>query len=161
MDSNPSFPTGGAKQPDQDRYPYLDNLLGMERMVPLARPTFREGIDAVSTPLRWEAWAKELEAHPDKAYAAFIVGEIQNGFRIGFNYSSHSCTCSGRNMISAKLHPLPIQAYIERERAAGRIIGPLSDVTGVQISRLGVIPKPHQVGKWRHHRLVLPRGSQR
>ena len=86
---------------------------------------------------------------PHKTYAAFVVSGICNGFRIGFDYSSHSCTSSGRNMISARLHPQPIKAYIERELAVGRIIGPLSDVSGVQIIRFGVIPKPHQVGKWR------------
>ena len=93
----------------------------------------------ISIGLGWEAWGRELDGNSHKAYAAFVVSGIHNGFRIGFNYSSHSCTSSGRNMISARLHPQPINAYI----------GPLSDVTGVQISHFEVIPKPHQVGKWR------------
>ena len=116
--------------------------------MPSARPALPD-IQAITTPLCGEAWARELGEHPDKAYAAFIIRGIQNGFRIGFDYSSNSCTGVGRNMISARFHPQQIQEYIEREVAAGRVIGPLLDTAAVQISRFGVIPKPHQPGKWR------------
>ena len=51
--------------------------------MPLTGLVLREGIDAISTPLRWEVWAKEVEGHSDKAYAVFVVGRIRNGFRIG------------------------------------------------------------------------------
>ena len=52
-------------------------------------------------------------------------------------------------MSSARFHPQQIQEYIEREVAAGRVIGTLLDTTTVQISRFGVIPKPHKPGKLR------------
>ena len=77
---------------------------------------------------------------------------IRDGFCIGFDYSSRSCSSASRNMLSAKQHPQPIQYYMAKELEAGQVIGPLGrDASGpnVQISRFGVIPKPHQPGKWR------------
>lgn len=53
-------------------------------------------------------------------------------------------------MFSVVQHPQPFEAYISKEVAAGRIIGPVStDVEGIHVSRFGIIPKPHQPGKWR------------
>ena len=56
-------------------------------------------------------------------------------------------------MVSASQHPEPIQKYIAAESVAGRIIGPVPADTvqslNIQISRFGIIPKPHQPGKWR------------
>ena len=52
------------------------------------------------------------------------------------------CTSAKCNMLSAV--PQPIASYIEKERLAGRIVGPLPPGTeGVQVSRFSVIPKPH------------------
>ena len=41
--------------------------------------------------------------------------------------------------------------YLANEREAGRLLGPLAqkETEGVQISPFGVIPKSHQLGKWR------------
>ena len=90
---------------------------------------------------------RELQYHPDREYAQFIVEGIQGGFRIGFDYGTNLCADNPQNMVSAKQHPQPIQEYLAY-LAAGRIIGPLALGINVQISRLGVIPKPHQLGKW-------------
>ena len=55
-------------------------------------------------------------------------------------------------MKSASEHPEPIDRYIREEVAARRIIGPLALAEElnckIQISRFGVIPKPHHPGKW-------------
>ena len=75
---------------------------------------------------------------------------MEQGFRLGFDYSSHSCRSAGQNMRSALEHPEPINEYLSLELGAGCIIGPLPKETeGIQVSRFGVIPKPHQPGKWR------------
>ena len=75
---------------------------------------------------------------------------IKQGFKIGFDYKNHCCNSAKSNMLSAVQHPQPIEAYISKEVAAGRIIGPVSaDVEGIHVSRFGIIPKPHQPGKWR------------
>ncbi len=53
-------------------------------------------------------------------------------------------------MLSAEQNPDVVDRYLAKERDAGRVIGPLPEsVEGVHVSRFGVIPKPHQPGKWR------------
>ena len=39
---------------------------------------------------------------------------------------NHHCNSAKSNMFSAVQHPQPIEAYISKEVAAGRIIGPMS-----------------------------------
>ena len=43
-----------------------------------------------------------------------------------------------------------MEEYLERERSLDRIVGPVEpEKMEVQVSRFGVIPKGHQIGKWR------------
>ena len=54
------------------------------------------------------------------------------------------------NLPSAIDHADQISAYLSHERREGRLVGPLPPNTaGVHISPIGLIPKPHQPGKWR------------
>jgi len=142
-------------------YLYTGDLIQMDRYVqgsPTAVPPI---LASISTPLQCEAWAAELRAHPDQEYAQFIVKGIEHGFRIGFDYQNCHCVSAKSNMLSASQHPQPIETYISKELAAGRIIGPLpASVEGVHVSRFGIIPKPHQPGKWRLITdLSFPNGS--
>ena len=128
----------------------MGDLSKLEGNVPVSPSTVPPILGSISTPLKWEAWATELESHPDREYAQYIVAGIKQGFRIGFNYESHRCNSAKSNMFSAVQHPQPIEAYISKEVAAGQIIGPIPvDVEGIHVSRFGIIPKPHQQGKWR------------
>ena len=54
-------------------------------------------------------------------------------------------------MKSATENPTVVAEYLEKERLAGRVIGPVrrEDWPKVQVDRFGVIPMPHQPGKWR------------
>ena len=54
-------------------------------------------------------------------------------------------------MKSAKENPLVIDEYLVKECSLGRILGPLnpSILSGVHISRFGVIPKKHAQNEWR------------
>ena len=150
--------TGRVRQAGRDavdangRYMYMQDLRETNEMVPATRLSLPQSITEVASPLRWEAWAQELSCHPDQEYATFVVGRIQNGFRIGYDYGMHSYkSCSG-NMASARQHPEPIRKYLASEMSEGCIIGTVdgdSIGTKLQISRFGVIPKPHQPGKWR------------
>ena len=128
------------------RYVYREDLLRLDKKVPVGVVTIPKGVGQIVTPLQSEVWARELHDHPDEVLVGYIVNGIRQGFRIGFGYLTHSCSGASRNMVS---HPQPIQQYIERERGAGRIIGPLDSGVRVHISRFGVILKPHQPGKWR------------
>ena len=71
-------------------------------------------------------------------------------FRIGFNYSQPLLPVK-RSIPSALLHPPMVEHYLQSERAAGRILGPLdqSAVLGLHTSRMDVVPKGHMPGKWR------------
>ena len=134
------------------RYIYMQDLRKMDKMVPATLPSMPQSNSEVASSLRWEARTQELSCHPDQECATFVVGGIRNGFRIGYEYGVHSYkSCSG-NMASARQHPAPIRKYLASEMSEGRIIGPV-DVDSIgaklQISHFGVIPKPHQPGKWR------------
>ena len=80
----------------------------------------------LDSPLKWEAWTNKLESHPDQEYVQYIVAGIKQGFRIGFNYKNHRCNSAKSNMFSVVQHPQPIEVYISKEVAAGRIIAPMS-----------------------------------
>ena len=103
--------------------------------------------------MRPRAWQSALRAHPDRAYVQYLLTGIREGFRIGFTREAPLRSAS-RNIPSALEHPEVIQAYLDKERSLGRMLGPFapSDVTepaGLHVNRFGVIPKGHNTGKWR------------
>ena len=79
-----------------------------------------------------------------------LIEGISEGFRIGFDHSQ-KLRSAKRNMRSATEHPDIVQKYLCEEMQEGRVAGPFQpgEVTGLHISRFGVIPKRHQTGKWR------------
>ena len=103
----------------------MGDLSKLEGNVPVSPSTVPPILGSISTPLKWEAWATELDSHPDREYAQYIVAGIKQGFGIGFNYESHRCNSAKSNMFSAVQHPQPIEAYISKEVAVGLIIGPI------------------------------------
>ena len=105
----------------------------------------------ICTPLRAHEWEVSLRHHPDEWYREYLVRGMREGFRIGFKYSECSCKSAKTNMQSAVQNPQVIDDYLSREVALGRVLGPLEPSTcqSLHINRFGVIPKGHQVGKWR------------
>ena len=64
-------------------------------------------------------------------------------------YGSHQCSAAKCNMQSAIQNPQVVNQYLTKECEKGRIIGPLEKGSlSLHINRFGVIPKPHQPGKW-------------
>ena len=108
----------------------------------------------INPPLRLDAWREQLASYPDKAFAAFLLNGIQNGFRIGIP-TGFQCTPRPRNLRSALEHPDVVQAYLDREVRLGRMARlaheDMAAVTtlGLQISPCGVIPKRNRPDKWR------------
>ena len=132
-------------------YRYTHHLQAMDRCRPTGPPTLPVGLaSASSSPLRWTSWAECLAAHPDQEYANYIVQGIQSGFRLGFDYSGHSCKRATRNMGSALERPEVVGDYLAEECSLGRVVGPLDPglYPTVQVSRFGVIPKS-DTGKYR------------
>ena len=145
--------TGGAGSDtlnEASSYPYMGDLHKLDACRPPGDTPIPAELRAISTPLWSAVWEEELRAHPDREFAQFLVRGLNDGFQIGFQYSTHSCVAARRNMISALQHPEPIEGCLSKEVGGGRIIGPLpKGFAGMHVSQFGVITKPHQPGKWR------------
>ena len=78
---------------------------------------------------------------------------IQRGFRIGYDYRSHTCSPAHSNLPSTREHPEVITKYLMRYVAKGGILGPfrIGSIPNIQISHIGIIaiPKKSNPGKWR------------
>ena len=103
-----------------------------------------------ATPLRLPAWRKALASHPDQHFCHYILNGIAQGFHIGCDRTVTLHPCSS-NMPAVQQHPQLVEAHIRAEVEAGRLLGPLPPhlASLVQTNPIGLIPKPHQPGKWR------------
>ena len=93
-----------------------------------------------------------MAAHPDQAFAGYIMAGLRHGFHVGFDYSRFRCRPAVSNMHSAAEQANVVQAYLDMEVSLGRVVGPVNPrfaPPGTQISPFGVIPKSNQPGKWR------------
>ena len=79
----------------------------------------------------------------------YLVQGIRQGFRLGFGYGEVQLRSASRNMRSAEDNAEVVEQYLAKECGLGRVVGPLALDDSVHVSRFGVIPKPHQPGKWR------------
>ena len=72
-------------------------------------------------------------------------------FRIGFDYGAARLLSAKRNLLSASSHTAVIDKYLAKERACGRLVGPIRPEarSRVHLSPFGVIPKSNQPGRWR------------
>ena len=103
----------------------------------------------VSTPLNPEAWTSLLQSHPDRTFVEYLVQGIRQGFRLGFGFGEVQLRSASRNMRSAEDNVEVVEQYLAKECGLGRVVGPLALDDSVHVCRFGVIPKPHQPGKWR------------
>jgi hypothetical protein len=106
----------------------------------------------ISSPLtrHLHQWRRTLAGHPDREFATYVLNGIERGFRVGFVQGSPLSPAS-RNMHSAALHPSVVDSYISTETREGRMLGPFPPgrIEGLQINRMGVVPKGHTPGRWR------------
>ena len=133
-------------------YPYTADLLTLD-LYRSRGQTANPQLSQVQTPLKAQAWERALASHPDRAFARYLLRGMREGFRIGFNRTSR-LHASSRNMLSAREHPEAVYAYLSKERAAGRLLGPFTAADRVtlpplHVNRFGVIPKGHNTGRWR------------
>ena len=131
-------------------YQYTRDLLALDQCrakKPWEPPA---SLGAIESPFRWERWAARLADHPDKKFSSYILEGISSGFRIGFNYSEHSCHRGRGNMVSIRNSSVTVMQYLQEEIRLGRVIGPmdLQQWSGIQVSPIGVVPKGTS-GKWR------------
>ena len=134
-------------------YRYTQDLLRLDSM----RSPFSDTTELLTVPPPVahfiKNWERLLRAHPDKQFKEYILSGILSGFKVGFSWSQPLSPVK-RNMPSAYAHPQVVDEYISKELAAGNFIGPLvSQNLGngqvIHVSRIGVVPKGHNSGKWR------------
>ena len=106
---------------------------------------------SITTPLLLSGWWFLLRGHPHPNTVHFMLKGISKGFRIGYSYGSSVLTSAKQNLQGAVMHPDVVEEYLQTEIRLGRLVGPFPShaVPNVHISRFGVIPKSHQVNKWR------------
>ena len=131
----------------------MDDLWGLEGCSTQAEATnLPATITHVTTPLQLASWAYHLAGHPDRAFIAYILQGIKEGFRIGFD-RRYNCRSAIRNLKSVQEHPHVVDAYIQHEVSLGRVTPLRSEVTpplvGLISSPIGVIPKRNRQSKWR------------
>jgi hypothetical protein len=140
---------------DQPHLPHAqdtDQLLKLDSKRPSTARSVPASVAGVSSPLcrNLGEWRRRLRSHPDQKFAGYILNGLENGFRVGFDYST-SLRAAKHNMPSALKHPDVIERYLGEERSVGRILGPIpaGDATVLHVNRFGVIPKGRASGKWR------------
>ena len=132
------------------KYVYLPDLKVLQGRVPDVPRSPPPELSLINTPLVVREWQSLLELHPDKEFSQYLLNGFTYGFRIGFNYKSHTYRAGKRNMASAVENPQVVEEYLAKERELGRVIGPLTPGSRqLQINHFGVIPKSSQPGKWR------------
>lgn len=67
----------------------------------------------VHTPLDIAEWRSQLCWHPDREFCQYLIDGLTDGFRIGFNYTSHRCQAAKRNMLSAVQNPGVVEQYLK------------------------------------------------
>ena len=103
------------------------------------------------TPIRVENLVPYLESHPDAAFSSSIHEGLCNGFRVGFDYHNATLHKRGANHPSVFTNEKVVDNRIADEVMAGRLHGPLPPHLKplAHISPMGLVPKPHQVNKFR------------
>ena len=134
------------------KYAYMSHLRTLARRLPPSPTPLPESLGLINSPLRVGEWRALLSSHPDEEFREYLLCGMVEGFRIGFDYTKE-CKSAKRNMLSAMQNPSVVGEYLAKEVALGRIVGPLEpgtlNIRSVQVNRFGVIPKPHQPGRWR------------
>ncbi len=132
-------------------YRYTADLLTLASRRAMSSPPSVDGWSHIQCPMVESEWDQCLSNHPDKAYSAYLLQGIREGFRIGYCYGMSTCRSAVTNMQSATVRPEVISSFLEAELHAGRVFGPvdLELANTVQVNRFGLVPKGHQPGKWR------------
>ena len=102
------------------KYSYTNQLLALDKCKPLKRKPLQRECQQIVTPLKWENWFQAWRDHHDREYVGYIIKGLQEGFRIGFDYTSHGTSKSSGSMKSALLHPGPIQGPSMRQGSESR-----------------------------------------
>ena len=104
-----------------------------------------------------EEWRWVLQDHPDREFVGYILSGIAAGFEIGIERKVQLVRAR-RNLPSAEAHMEVVEAYLEKEAAAGRI-KQVQEEPNIHLSPFGVIPKKEKEMAT-DRGSVSPKGSQ-
>ena len=101
-----------------------------------------------ATPLSVPAWQQVLESHPDRYFVEYILSGIGRGFHIGADRAR--LVLKQSPMHKCVSMPLLWESMWWRRGLRGGL-GPLPPQLArlCHTSPIGLIPKPHQPGRWR------------
>ena len=121
----------------------------MDACRPSSKPQLPAKASLISYSLKLDTWSDLLARHPDRAFTAYILDEICQGFRIGLEYSRHICFPAKKNMQSAADVPQEVSRYPDMECRLGSVVI-LDDESAqsVQTSPFGLIPKWGKLDDW-------------
>ena len=130
-------------------YRYTDDLLSLEASTP-HKVSLPPECCHINSPLKSDIWESLLSAHPDRLYVNFLLTGIRRGLRVGCLASKDDLRSSYQNISAAQLNASVVDKYLKEELECGRLVEVPSGRTGdIHVSKLGVILKWHQPGKWR------------
>ena len=92
-------------------------------------------------------WEPFLLAMPDQEFASYLRRGIESGFRIGYDWRAGPPAECRSNLKSVQDNTKAVDAYIEAEVKVGKL-APVQR-SSVHRSPIGLIPKPHQPGRFR------------
>ena len=142
-----TIPFTGCMGITDSRYIHLPKLLQLEAVG--AHQLYKGGPArplTVSLPLHH--WEPFLRVHPDAGFAEFIRRGITWGFRIGYSRGAPAPCPAQDNLRSALANPAVIDNYITEEIKGGKLLVAAPGAY-IHCSPIGIIPKPHQAGKYR------------
>ena len=94
-----------------------------------------------------EEWRWALQDHPDRDFIGYILSGIAAGFEIGVERKVQLVRAR-HNLPSAEAHTEVVEAYLEKEVAAGRIKR-VQDEPNIHLSPLGLSQKRRRKnGDW-------------
>ena len=61
-----------------------------------------------------------MVGHPDEELVGYVLSGIREGFRVGFDYSKHTCVSARANLLSAGENKQVVDGSSDREMATYR-----------------------------------------
>ena len=72
-------------------------------------------ISEISTPLNITACERALADQPDKLFVQYLIRELKNSFRIGFDCTKHFCKPAKKNLLLAQPNLQVVEDYLAKE----------------------------------------------
>ena len=130
------------------RYRYVEELCQLSATT---SPSPHQSWPTYQSPIKLDHLAPFLASHPDQVLAAYIRIGLTFGFRIGYSRDRARLRSRNSNHPSALANETVVDERIAAELAAGRLLGPIPPhlLLSIHTSPLGLVPKGHQINKWR------------